>query len=207
MKKKKINKDDNDFLGTDFLKNDLKDFQFANNNELVEITDLFEFHNKNLSLYLNKFKYRFFRNYNIIVNMELINGEQQIFYVKANYNGFLFRGKRYIIDTTYKYYSQSFKNYVIDFHEEFCLPIDRKVKVKQIRNDINNKELEIKNMLNPYILEQFVKSSLAEGILAGSSISDMMKKLMWWIIISAVAGSLGLIFALQQSGILSQLKL
>jgi len=153
-------------------KKENKNINIAKENDLIEIKSLFDFDNKNIAHFTNKFLYSWNRKYNLIVNMELLNGEFKTFYVKAVYKGFVFNKKRYIIDTTFKYYSQTFKNYCLDYNEEFCLPIKKEINIKEIRNQLEEenegiKNIEVKNMINPYILEQFVKSNLAEGILKG----------------------------------------
>jgi hypothetical protein len=182
-----------------------KDIYEVNKDDLIKIKSIYDFGRKDLTHYTNKIKYDYFRNYNLIINMELLNGEFVTFMVKADYNGFKFRDKRYIIDTTLKYYSQTFKNYMLDFHEEYNLPIKRKINVKLLREGVKEKKLEVQNMLNPYILEQFVKSNLAEGILQGSSLNKIFDYLKIWVTIGAVASICVLLFLVYQSGLLQDL--
>jgi hypothetical protein len=190
----------------DELKN-LKASEVMAESEIVPVKSLFDFDKKNLRHYINVYKYQYNRNYNIIINMELINGEYQTFFVKADYKGFKFRGKRYIIDTTFKYYSQTFKNYMIDFHEEFCLPIKREIYINDLRGQLIEQDVEVANMLNPHILEQFTKSSLAEGILRGNSLNEMLQKAIMWIMISAISSIAMILLYMYKSGMFKSVGL
>jgi len=169
----------------------------------------FDFDDKNISNFIKKINYNRYRNYNLIANIERLNGETITIYVKAEYNGFVFNKKRYIIDTTYKYYNQTFKNYCLDYHEEFTLPINKKVEVDKIREQINAvdkdgvKLIQVSNMVNPYILEQFVNSNLAEGILKGNKINEVLKFLKLWVLVGTIVSCIMLLLFMYDSGMFS----
>lgn len=151
-----------------------------------------------------------FRKENVVlINMELSNGLHTKFIVKLkNDNTFKYKKKMYILDEDSKYYVTSSKIYAFDFHENFSIPIKRKIPMPSIRKTVEGSGLsEVEYMTNPSTLERFSISKIAEGIMKGQQIDEFFKKIQIMIIIILITVVIHLLLFAQKSGMLSQVQL
>ncbi len=143
----------------------------------------------------------------MLINMELQNGFHLQFLVKEKEGGFSYRGKKYIFDNELKYFNISAKNYAFDYHENFTMPIKRKIPVAKIKQTLEQPGIsEIEYMTNPSTLERFIVSRIAEGIMKGQQLDEFFKKINLYILVIMVAVLVHLVLFIWASGMLKDLK-
>lgn len=154
-------------------------------------------------------KDKFFPKKTMMINMELVNGmHQQFLSIIKSDNTFRYRGKKYIVDAECKYYITDLKIWALDYHENFTLPIMRKIPVKAIKGTLKNTNMtEVEYATNPSTLEQFTISKIAEGIMKGAQIDQFFKQIKLMIIITMVAAVIHLLLFIQASGMLNNLNI
>jgi len=152
-------------------------------------------------------KYKLWSKYHplstIKVNMELSNGEVFPFVVKLHNNGFVFDNGWYIIDEKYKYYDNNAKLWAFDFHEELCFPVDKRIKISDVKKDIyESDDVELETAINPKSLQKFMESTVIQKLLAGAEMEDSLRKMKMYMIIILVITGVSLLLMLNMSGIL-----
>ena len=142
------------------------------------------------------------------INMELRNGDHLNFVVSAHANHFKFMKASYVVDSELKHYNKTTRKWALDYHQDFSIPIQRKLDVMTLTRAIESTGVvEVEYATNPSTLERFIISRVAEGIMKGQQIDDFLKQIRLMIIIITVVtvGHLGL-FVLK-SGMLSSVKI
>ena len=152
-------------------------------------------------------KYRLMSKYHplstIKVNMELTNGEVMPFVTRIKDGGFVFDNGWYIIDEKYKYYDNNAKLYCFDYHEELCLPINKKIKLDEIKKKIyEDEDVELETAINPKSLQKFMESTVIQKLLAGAEMEDSMRKLKMFMIITMIVTIVTLLLVVNMSGLL-----
>lgn len=144
----------------------------------------------------------------VLINMELSNGFHRLFLVKMDKDeGFIFRGKKYVLDDDSKYYNLDTKLYTFDFHEQIALPFKRKIPVTEIKKELESTDgIDIAYAMNPSTLQRFMTAKIAEGVMKGTQLDEFMKKLQMFLIVTMVAVLAHLALFLYASGILQNLK-
>jgi hypothetical protein len=138
----------------------------------------------------------------IKVNMELTNGETFPFVVKVIDGGFVFNEGFYILDEKYKYYDTNAKLWCFDYHEELCLPVDKKIKISEIKKTIyESGEIELESAINPVSLQKFMESNVIQKILAGAELEDSMRKMKMYLIITMIVSIVSLLLTAKSSGL------
>lgn len=112
---------------------------------------------------------------NIIINMELDNGENISFLIDIYNTSFKFKERLYIVDLSMQYYSLSAKLYCLDYHQSFSLPIRRKIDVSKIKDAIDEKNLECRNATNPSNLRKWMESSSISKIFYGADLQNKIE--------------------------------
>jgi len=153
------------------------------------------------------FKYKWMSKHHplstIKVNMELTNGECFPFVVKLKDGGFIFDGGWYIIDEMMKYYDNNAKLWSFDFHEELCFPVDKRIKINDIKSKIyESDDVELETAINPKSLQKFMESTFIQKLLAGAEMEDSMRRMKMMMIIIIVVTGITLLLTLKVSGIL-----
>ncbi len=143
-----------------------------------------------------------------LISMELLNGFHRLFIVKEKDEGFQYRGKKYLFDNEAKYYIIDSKLWCYDYHENFTLPIKRKIPLTHIKKSLEHSNIsEVEYATNPSTLERFTISKIAEGIMKGQAIDDFMKQIRLLLIITMVAAIIHLVLFMFKSGMLQQIKI
>ena len=153
------------------------------------------------------FKYKLMSKYHplatIKVNMELSNGEMFPFVVRLTNNGFVFDNGWYIIDEKYKYFDNNAKMWCFDFHEELCFPVDKKIKISEIKKKIyEDGDVELETAINPKSLQKFMESTVIQKLLAGAEMEDSMRKMKMYMIVTMVITGVTLLLTINASGLL-----
>lgn len=143
-----------------------------------------------------------------LVSMELLNGFHRLFVVKENDEGFQYRGKKYLFDNEAKYYIIDSKLWCYDYHENFTLPIKRKIPLTHIKKSLEHSNIsEVEYATNPSTLERFTISKIAEGIMKGQAIDEFMKQIRLLLIIAMVTAVIHLALFMFKSGMLQSIKI
>jgi len=164
--------------------------------------------NKNKSLMdIRGMKYRLMSKYHplstIKVNMELSNGEVMPFVIKLTNGGFVFDGGWYIIDEKMKYYDNNAKLWCFDYHEELCFPVDKKIKLGDIKKAIyEDADIELETAINPKSLQKFMESTVIQKLLAGAEMEDSLRRMKMYNIITLVISGVTLLLVVNMSGLL-----
>jgi len=143
-----------------------------------------------------------------LVSMELLNGFHRLFIVKENDDGFNYRNKKYLFDNESKYYIIDSKLWCYDYHENFTLPVKRKIPLTAIKKTLEHSNIsEVEYATNPSTLERFTISKIAEGIMKGQAIDEFMKQIRLLLIIAMVTAVIHLALFMFKSGMLQQIKI
>lgn len=112
------------------------------------------------------------------INMELNNGFHKLFLVKIQGNMFHFKKNTYVIDENLKYYNITNKIWMLDYHENYTMPIRRQIPVKNIRLMYEHPEYkEIELQTNPETLRKFIDSEIAKQVLKAGQLDDLLRLL------------------------------
>lgn len=161
-----------------------------------------------LRFWKDKFKDKFWPHKTVLINMELLNGFHKLFLIKESDSGFKYDKKKYIFDNESKYYILDAKLWCYDFHESIDIPIKRIIPVTEIRKAFEHSKLtEVEYATNPATLERFIIARIAEGIMKGQQLDEVMKRLMLVCIIAAISSTLMLILFVIKSGMLKSIKI
>lgn len=143
-----------------------------------------------------------------LINMELLNGFHRLFIVKEEEEGFRYRNKKYLFDNEAKYYIIDSKLWCYDYHENFVLPVKRKIPLTAIKKSLEHSNIsEVEYATNPSTLERFTISKIAEGIMKGQAIDEFMKQIRLILIIAMVTSVIHLALFMFKSGMLQSIKI
>ncbi|HUV85306.1 MAG TPA: hypothetical protein VMV86_06310 [Methanosarcinales archaeon] len=144
----------------------------------------------------------------VLVNMELRNGNWVTFVVLDKDGGFKYDGSYYRFDNEMKYYNISSRMWIYDYHQDFSIPLQRKIPISDIQKTVESSGItEVEYATNPATLERFTVAKIAEGIMRGQAIDDFLKQIRLLIIIGTVAAVIHLFLFMQKTGMLSSIKL
>ena len=156
----------------------------------------------------NMLKDKLFASKTVLVNFELINGFHKMFIVIEKDDGFKYNGKKYLFDTQSKYFVIDAKLWCYDYHEELTLPIKRIIPVNDIKKAVELSGVtEVENAINPSTLERFIKARIAEGIMRGQQLDEVLKQLKLIGIISMMSSLILLVLFLFKTGMLQSVKI
>lgn len=156
----------------------------------------------------NKIKKKIVPDRLVLINMELVNGFHSTFLVLDHGEGFKYKRKFYIFDNELKYYHTTAKYYAYDYHEDLTLPIKRVVPVADIKKTVESlPQIEVEYAINPATLERFIVGKIAEGIMKGQKIDEVLRFVKLISIITLVAVLIHFILFAQKTGMLAAIKL
>lgn len=152
-------------------------------------------------------KYKLINKYHplstVKVNMQLSNGEVMPFVVKIKDGGFIFDGGFYIIDDNYKYFDNNSGLWCFDYHEELCFPIDKRVNIKDLKDEIyGSDDVELETAVNPTSLNKFMESTVIQKLLSGAEMEDSLRKIKVMMMLVLVIVGVTLLIVINMSGIL-----
>jgi hypothetical protein len=143
----------------------------------------------------------------VLVNMEFENGFFDSWLVKAKDNGFRYKNNKYLFDDQFKYYHISSEHWVYDYHENFALPIKRKFPVNEIKATIENtQEIEFEYAVNPSSLNRFITAKIAEGIMQGQDIPELIRRMFMLLIIIIIVVVINILLFMYKTGMFAQIK-
>jgi len=113
-----------------------------------------------------------------------------------------------LFDNEAKYYIIDSKLWCYDYHENFTLPIKRKIPLTHIKKSLEHSNIsEVEYATNPSTLERFTISKIAEGIMKGQAIDEFMKQIRLLLIIAMVTAVIHLALFMFKSGMLQSIKI
>lgn len=156
----------------------------------------------------------------LIVIMHHRNGTRstRVFFLEDT-GVFIYKKFAYIVDDTAKKFDVTYHEYVIEYFEGISLPIKlildyEKLEQQAIETEahFNNDDefvgsvgLDVVSALNPHSLYTWIKSSVIQKVLKGELIDEMLKKVMFFLIITFAGVAIILVLNLYTSGLLSQI--
>ena len=144
----------------------------------------------------------------MLIRMELRTGMHDEFMITSNTDSFKYLGSTYILDGEQKYFVASSKCYAMDYHQDFSLPIKRKIPVEDIKKTIQAMRIvDVENATNPATLKAFIESKVIQQVMKGQQMDEIFKKIMLWLIVSALASLIHLILYMVKSGMLNNVKI
>jgi hypothetical protein len=134
--------------------------------------------NYNIMKGLKNFKFKFKKKSSLIVcNLELINGDLELFVVSVQAKTFKLLGGQYIVHEQYLKYNRTLKLWEGKYHQGCSLPIDQTIPITEIKDNIsnsNNKEVaDIVTNVDPMILVNFVKTEIIQKVFSGGEIGNI----------------------------------
>jgi hypothetical protein len=132
----------------------------------------------------------------LLINMELRNGFHVHFQVTLSDKWFDYDDGRFIIDDTFKYYTISSGLWSLDYHQDCCIPLKRRVDVNEILQAVaESAEIDTETSINPKSLKIFMESDIIQKIMQSAQMDAWIKfvKLMLIIIVAINAITLLLI--------------
>jgi hypothetical protein len=143
--------------------------------------------------YKNRLRSIYFPLSAVLINMEMSNGNFIQFVARIKDSGFIFANGFYLIDENLKRYNQTARMYMFDYHEEMCFPVDKRIKVQDIKDElIKNDHVELDTAINPITLQKFMESTVIQKLLAGAELEDSLRFIKIMIILNVVI-SIGII--------------
>jgi len=143
--------------------------------------------------YKNKLRSVYFPLSAVLINMEMSNGNFIQFVARIKDSGFIFANGFYLIDENLKRYNQTARMYMFDYHEEMCFPVDKRIKVQDIKDElIKNDHVELDTAIKPITLQKFMESTVIQKLLAGAELEDSLRFIKIMIILNLVI-SIGII--------------
>ena len=157
-------------------------------------------------------KQKFYEKYRpssvVLINFETSAGFHTSFLVKTKEGGFRYNKATYILDEELKYYVISAKLWAYDFHQEFSIPIKRRIPLNEIKKAVENSNItQVEHATNPLTLDRFITSKIAEGIMKGQALDSWMRFVKLLIIIILVITGIHFLLFLNASGMLNDLNL
>lgn len=155
---------------------------------------------------IDKIKIGWFPDKTVVINMELRNGFFRRFIVVERKGCFFYRGNQYIFDQECRYYSIDDQLWCYDYHEDYSLPIKRKIPIGETKKLISSSSIqEIEYMTNPSVVEKFTKSKIIEAIMKGAELDAFMRQLRLMMIITMIAGIIHLLLFMYKTGMFKQI--
>lgn len=162
---------------------------------------------KNLKYFKDWYNNKYNPSRIILINMELNNGFHKTFLVKEKENGFIFNKKQFVLDSDQKYYNIDARMWGYDFHENYVLPVKRKIPVKDIRDTMKSVDMaEIEYSTNPSTLEKFISSEIAKQVLKSAQLDEWLRKMFTMILFTLISAVGTLIYLLYSTGAFENLQ-
>lgn len=158
--------------------------------------------------WIKKLQNKFFPASVYLINMQLRNGFHNTFLISTNSNSFKYKGGNYVIDETLKYYNINAKCFSIDYHQDLSIPVRREIQIDEIKKAVKNSGLTEEEMsLNPKVLQSFIDSKIAEGVLRGQQIDEFLRMLKLWLVVIGIVVLIHFALFMKASGMLDNLHL
>lgn len=143
-----------------------------------------------------------------LIRMQMRNGMHRSFTILQSKQNFKYSGGAYIIDPQMRYYDIDRGMWVLDFHEDFSLPVSRDIKPALLKRKIESENrIEVENATNPEVLQTFLTSKVAEGVMRGQQIDDFLRSMRIMVAITMVAAVGHFLVFVFKSGMLNSVKL
>jgi hypothetical protein len=145
----------------------------------------------------------------VLVRMQLKNGRHKEFIaVEDEKKGFIYNSGRYVFDDDAKYFVIDSNIWAYDYHESIAFPIHRSIPAESIKKALESKSsvTEVENAVDPAILERFIRSEIAQGILRGASLGALFKMLVVLVIIVLLIVFIDVAVDIYASGIIQNMR-
>jgi len=153
--------------------------------------------------WITELKYKYMSGSCYLINMELRNGFSIQFLTNTNTQSFKYKSAEYIIDDRLKYYNLSASLWSLDYHQDFSMPVGRKIDVIKLKKATQMKGVtDVDQAINPYNLREFVKSEVVQKILKGADLDKFFTFMRNLIILTLIVSVLTLVLIIRTTGII-----
>jgi hypothetical protein len=137
------------------------------------------------------FKMKFKNSSSLIVaNMELLNGDIEMFVVEVKHKSFKILNGEYIVNEDYLKYNRTLKMWEAKYHQICSVPIDQTIPITKLTKGVqkieNSEVRDIVNNLNPEILVNFVRTQIIQKVFAGEEMQNIFGFIKIMLILIAV---------------------
>jgi len=140
----------------------------------------------------------------IICNFELNNGHHTTCLLPIQNNKVVYSDGVYVVDDSLKYYHLGYKEWCLDFHESFNLPIKRKFPLNEINLTLQETQMGgVGYATNPSTLRTFQVNDVVRSAIQAAGITDFFKQVRLLVIISALASVILLVLWANSEGYFS----
>ena len=178
--------------------------QYVKPKEMFKMYDIGKMKNMtDIKGFKHKILNKYFPLNTLMINMQLTNGQLMQFIVKIKDGGFVFDNGFYIIDDEKKYYNATSNKWCLDYHEELCFPINKKININEIKNAIlESNEVELETAINPVSLQKFMESTVIQKLLSGAEMEDSLRFIKTIMIINIIITVVSLLLIANMSGLI-----
>jgi len=142
----------------------------------------------------------------MLIHMELTTGSHTQFIAYIEHNNFIFMGGAYIIDDELKYYDMASKLWSLDYHQDICVPIQRRIPANVIKKSMYEKGVtDVDAAYNPSNLKLMIEGNIIEKVLKGEELEAVFRFLKLVGILTLIAAVLTLVMVMHANGILNNL--
>lgn len=144
----------------------------------------------------------------MLIHMELRNGFHVQFIVSLKDNSFKYQKGEYIIDNTLKYYDIAAKFWCLDYHQDFPVPIARRIDVDKHKKIVRGMGItDIDTAFNPMTLRQFIESEVIQKVMKGQEMDNVFKFLKFVTITTLILSLITTLILIQSSGMLANMNI
>ena len=156
----------------------------------------------------NYFRQKFQSRRCFVIAMQLRNGKRRTMLITTKNRYFKYEGGTYVIDPELSYDNIDSKFMWLDYHQDFCLPIKRDFKFRDVQDAIEQSGMyEVENSTNPSSLTKILEANVGEGIAKSSAMPDFFKRIQIFIIITMLSSIILLIAFIFKTGMLKSIKI
>ena len=147
---------------------------------------------------------RFKSHKTIVCNFELLNGNHTTVMLPIDEGKIVYKDGCYVVDDALKYYHMGIKEWCLDYHEGFSLPIKRKLPIDDINKAMQQLNTgNIAYATNPNTLRTFQVNDVVRSAIQAAGITEFFKQVRLLVIVAAIASVLGLLILANEQGYFS----
>lgn len=153
-------------------------------------------------------KRKWFPEREMLIHMELANGFHCQFIAFPFKGQFTYNKAVYILDDALKYYDVAAKLWCLDYHQDFALPVKRKIPLTNLKKIMLQTGItDVETAVNPFTLKDFITSEVIQKVMKGDELDKVFKFIKGMLVIICIICAVHLVIFVQVSGILKNIHL
>lgn len=145
---------------------------------------------------LTRVKELFFPFQKLHVKMCLRNGNYKYFVADIGKGYFFFKKGVYVVDADLAEWNETVKMYFLEYHQDIAFPLMRRYNIDSLKSNLEQMRFDLKLAINPYIMNDFVKTQFVQKVVKGADISKDLGFLRLVSLASAIASVLTFLLVL-----------